>query len=358
MSDDILTAMNIDKIFLALLVFVPIAIGARYAHASPVALFFLCALAIVPLAKFIGEATEEIASHTSPAIGGLLSSTFGNATELIIGLLALRAGLVEVVKASITGSIIGNLLLVLGLAMLAGGWGRKTQTFNKTAVLASGSSLFLGTIALVMPAIFFQTASSVSAPAVEDLSLLVSVVLIIVYAAGLLFSLYTHKHLYIEEVGKYEPQWSVPRSIVTLLAATLTVAWISDILVNSITPLVQTLGWSELFVGVIFIAIIGNAAENLSAVTVAIKNRMDLSLQIAIGSAAQIGMLVAPALVLASLLFAQPMNLIFNTFELVAMVLSVVIVNIIVVDGESNWLEGLQLLAAYVIIGIAFFFHP
>ncbi len=347
-----------NTLFLGLLVFVPIAIGASFASASPVLVFFLAALAIVPLAKFIGESTEELATRTTPALGGLLSATLGNATELIIGLLALHAGLIEVVKASITGSVIGNLLLVLGLAMLAGGWGRKQQTFNKTAILASGSTLFLATIALVIPAIFSQTAPGVAPSVLEHLSVVVSVVLILVYAATLVFSLHTHKHLYLEDVGKFEARWGVRRALTTLLAATLAVAWISDILVNSINPLVAAFGWSQLFIGVIFIAVIGNAAENLSAVTVALRNRMDLSLQISIGSATQISMLVAPILVLASLFFGEPMNLIFNTFELVAMVFSVLIVNFIVADGESNWLEGVQLLAAYAIIAIAFFFHP
>jgi Ca2+:H+ antiporter len=216
----------------------------------------------------------------------------------------------------------------------------------------------LGIIALVIPAIFFETAPAIPPQIVENLSVLVSVVLLFMYAASLFFSFYTHSHLYTEEVGKYEPKWSVARSILALLVATLGVAWVSEILVNSITPLIDTLGWSQLFVGVIFIAIIGNAAEHVSAVTTALKNRMDLSLQISIGSATQIVMFAAPLLVLVSLAFAQPMNLIFNLFELVAMVLSVVIVNFIVADGESNWFEGLQLLAGYIIMAIAFFFHP
>ena len=355
-GNGILIGMN--NLFVPLLLFVPIAIWASFTGISPVVLFFLCALAIVPLAKFIGEATEELATRTSPAVGGLLSATFGNATELIIGLLALHAGLIDVVKASITGSIIGNLLLVLGLAMFAGGWKREKQTFNKTGVLAGGSTLLLGTVALVMPAIFFQTAPGVSAPVVENLSVWVALVLIVMYGANLLFSLHTHKHLYFEEAGKYEPRWSLGQAVLTLLASTLAVAWVSDILVGSINPLVTQLGWSQLFVGVIFIAIIGNAAENFSAILVALKNRMDLSLQITIGSATQIGMCVAPILVFASLFLGQPMNLVFNTFELMAMVLAVFIVNFILQDGESNWLEGAQLLAAYVIMGIAFFFHP
>jgi Ca2+:H+ antiporter len=347
-----------ERLFLGLLVFTPIAIGAAYLGVSPTLVFFLCALAIVPLAKYIGESSEELASRTGPAMGGLLNATFGNATELIIGLFALRAGLFEVVKASITGSILGNLLLVVGCAMLAGGMRHTKQTFNRTAVLASGSTLFIAAIALVIPAIFLQTQPQISVAVIEHISVLVAVALLLVYIATLYFSLHTHKHLYTEEIGKYEPRWSVKKSICVLFAATLFVAWLSELLVGSITPLVATLGWSQMFIGVIFLAIIGNVAEHSSAVTVALKNRMDLSLQIAIGSATQIALVVAPILVLTSLFLPQPMSLVFDVFELVAIVLSVLMVNLIVLDGESNWLEGLQLLAAYVIMAVTFFFHP
>jgi Ca2+:H+ antiporter len=346
-----------DYLFIALLAFVPLAIGASFAGASPVVVFFLSAVAIVPLAKYIGEATEELATKTTPVVGGLLNATFGNATELVIGIFALKAGLIEVVKASITGSIIGNLLFVLGLAMFVGGWSREKQTFNRTGILAQGSTLFVATIALIVPAIFFQTTDINSAPALRSLSLLVSLVLIGMYGANLLFALHTHKHLYLEAVGEVEPRWSTARAVATLVAAMLAVAWVSDILVSSIGPLVAKLGWSQLFIGVIFVAIIGNAAEHFSAVVVARKNRMDLALQIAIGSATQIVLIVAPVLVILGLSVGQPMDLIFNTFELVAMVLAVLIVNFVVQDGESNWLEGLQLLAAYAIMAIAFYLH-
>jgi Ca2+:H+ antiporter len=345
-----------DNLFIALLAFVPLAVGAALAGVSPVVLFFLSAIAIVPLARFIGRSTEDLATRTSPVLGGLLSASFGNAPELIIGILALRAGLVDLVKASITGSIIGNLLLVLGLAMFSGGWRREKQGFNKTGILAQSTTLFLATIALIVPAIFYQSASE--PVAVEGLSVLVSLVLICMYGANLLFSLHTHKHLYLEEAGKFEPRWSTTRAAVTLLAATLAVAWVSDILVKSVEPLAESLGWSQLFIGVIVVAIVGNAAENASAVLVARKNRMDVALQISIGSATQIVLLVAPVLVLLGALFGQPMNLVFTTLELVATVLAVVIVNFVVQDGESNWLEGLQLLAAYAIMAMAFFLLP
>jgi Ca2+:H+ antiporter len=345
-----------DNLFIALLAFVPLAIGAALAGVSPVVLFFLSALAIVPLARFIGRSTEDLATRTSPVLGGLLSASFGNAPELIIGILALRAGLVDLVKASITGSIIGNLLLVLGLAMFSGGWRREKQSFNKTGILAQSTTLFLATIALIVPAIFFQTAGGMVA--VEGLSLLVSLVLIGMYGASLFFSLHTHKHLYLEEAGKFKPRWSTARAVMTLLAATVAVAWVSDILVTSVEPLAASLGWSQLFIGVIVVAVVGNAAENASAVLIARNNRMDVALQISIGSATQIVLLVAPVLVLLGALLGQPMNLVFTTLELVAMVLAVVIVNFVVQDGESNWLEGLQLLAAYAIMAIAFFLLP
>lgn len=347
-----------DYLFIALLAFVPLAIGAAFIGASPIVVFFLSAIAIVPLAKYIGESTEELTTKTTPVVGGLLNATFGNATELIIGIFALKAGLIEVVKASITGSIIGNLLLVLGFAMLSGGWSREKQTFNKTGILAQGSTLFVATIAFIVPAIFFQTADTTGASTIQRLSVLVSLVLMCTYGANLLFSLHTHKHLYLERVGEVEPRWSMPRAGATLIVAMLAVAWVSEILVQSIAPLVAKLGWSQLFVGVIFVAIVGNAAEHFSAILAARKNRMDLTLQVSIGSATQIVLIVAPVLVILGVLFGQPMNLVFNTFELVAMVLAVLIVNFVVQDGESNWLEGLQLLAAYAIMAIAFYLHP
>ncbi len=348
----------LDNIFLGLLIFVPVAVAAHYLHVSSLIVFFLAALAIVPLAKFIGEATEELSVYTGPALGGLLNATFGNATELLIGIFALQQGLVEVVKASITGSIIGNLLLVSGAAMLAGGWHHKKQKFNKTGALAASSTLLLSGIALIMPAIFLQTAPSAGGTIIEELSVSVAACMLVVYVASLFFILRTHKHLYTQDVGKYEAKWSKVKSVGILLVATLAVAWMSEILVGSIEPVVAAFGWTELFIGVIFIAIIGNAAEHTSAIITAMKNRMDLSLQISIGSATQIAMFVAPALVLASLFFKTQMNLVFNTFELVAIVLSIFIASLIVQDGESNWFEGLQLLMAYAIMAVAFFFHP
>jgi Ca2+:H+ antiporter len=346
-----------DKFFRVLLVFVPITVAAEYfLGISPAIVFFLAAIAVIPLAKYIGEATEELAGRTTPALGGFLNATFGNATEIIIGLFALQAGLVEVVKASITGSIIGNLLLVLGMAIFFGGFRKEKQTFSATAAKAAGSTLLLAVIALVMPAIFLLTAPQ-SEAIIDTLSAFVAVIMIGAYCANLLFTLYTHNHLY-KDIEHFEPKWSVKKSVVVLLVSTAVVAWMSEILVGSIEPLVESWGWTELFIGVILIAVIGNAAEHVSAITVALKNRMDLSLQISIGSAVQIAMFAAPVLVLSSYFFPVHMGLVFNTFELVAIIFSVFIVNSISEDGESNWFEGLQLLAAYAIMAVAFFFHP
>ena len=348
----------LDKFFKLLLVFVPITFFAQFLHTSPLVTFILAALAIIPLAKFIGEATEELTVYTGPALGGLLNATFGNATELIIGIFALQAGLIEVVKASITGSILGNLLLVLGSAIFFSGLRKEKRTFNTTAAKASGSTLLLAVVALVIPAVFLITSATTSNAVIEKLSISVSFMMIGVYLMNLFFSLYTHKHLYTEDVGKYEAKWSISKSIIILLISTIAVAFMSEILVGSIEPLVVSFGWTELFIGVIFVAIIGNAAEHVSAITVAIKGKMDLALQISIGSATQIVMLVAPLLVLISLLFKSQMNLVFNTFELVAIIFSVFIVNSIIEDGESNWFEGAQLLVAYFIMAVAFYFHP
>lgn len=348
-----------NRFFLVLLLFTPLAIAAEYLSWPPLYVFLISAAAIIPLAKYIGEATEELATRSGPAVGGLLNATFGNATELIIGLFALQAGLVEVVKASITGSIIGNLLFVLGLAMFAGGFHRERQRFNATAAKASASMLLLAMVALVIPAIFLETIDGASGfVIVEHLSVFVAVLMMIAYAVSLLFSLRTHAHLYQEVAVETPPRWSVLYSVGVLAAATVAVAVVSEMLVGAITPLIVDFGWTELFIGVIVVAIVGNAAEHLSAVTVALKNRMDLSLSIAIGSATQIIMFVAPALVLVSLFFSEPMSLVFNLFELVAIVFSVLVANSVVEDGESTWFEGFQLLVAYIIMAVAFFLHP
>lgn len=351
-----------------LLVFVPISVVVEALHLPDAWLFLTAALAIVPLAGLIGQATEHLASRVGPGLGGLLNATFGNATELIIALFALRAGLHEVVKASISGSIIGNILLVLGLSMLLGGWGRQKQTFNRTNAGASAAMLFLAVVALVMPAVYdlavFGSLTR-SAPAIELLSLLVAIVLLATYFASLVFSLKTHRNLFTSvpmsgEDGDEEhgQRLSLRNGVVLLTLATALTAVESELLVQGISGITHALGVTEFFVGVIVVAIVGNAAEHSSAVLVAMKNKMDLAVNIATGSSTQIALLVAPLLVVASFLFGRPMSLVFNAFEIVAVALSVLIVAVVSLDGESNWFEGLQLVAVYVVLAVVFFFVP
>jgi Ca2+:H+ antiporter len=347
-----------DKFFLWLLLLTPIALISHLLDLSTVLTFTIAALAIIPLAKFLGEATEELASRLGPASGGLLNATFGNATEIIIAIVALNAGLIEVVKASITGSIVGNLLLVLGMSILIGGLKHKKQTFNRVGTMASASMLFLAVIALTIPAFLTHASNDVTTQTTQHLSNIVAIFMFIIYIANLVFVFLTHKHLYTEEVGKYEARWSVSRSIWVLVGSTVAIALISETLVDSIKPVMAELGWTELFVGTVIIAIIGNAAEHFSAIVMAAKNRMDLSLQIAVGSAVQVAMFVVPILVFVSLFMGEDMNLVFTTFELAAIVLAIMITNLVIQDGESNWLEGAQLVSAYAIIAVAFYLHP
>jgi Ca2+:H+ antiporter len=346
----------VNKIFLALLVFTPLALLAAFAHLSPLLVFILSAIAIIPLAKYIGDATNELSSHTNAGLGGFLNATFGNAPELIVGIFALHAGLLDVVKASIIGSVLGNVLLVLGTSIIAGGWKRESQKFNATAAKAGGSMLLLASIALVVPALFQQTSSS-SPTVLLSLSVIVAVLMIFSYVAQLFFTLRTHKHLYVSLEPQEETHWSISKSIFILAAATIAVALVSDTLVNSITPLIASFGFTQLFIGVIIIAIVGNAAEHATAIQAAIKNHMELAIGITIGSATQIVMFVAPVLVLLSFVLGHPMNLVFNFFELIAFIFAIFVTNAVIEDGETNWLEGVQLLVAYGILAIAFYLH-
>jgi Ca2+:H+ antiporter len=350
--------------------FIPLAIALELAHASATVIFFTAALGIIPTAALMGQATEELAARSGPGIGGLLNVTFGNAPELIIALFALAEGLHEVVKASIAGSIIGNALLVLGASMLVGGIGRRSQTFNATAASAQSSMLLLAAAALMMPAIFelvegkglpSPTAELVNyGSTVENLSLAVAIVLIGTYVAGLFFSLRTHRDLFNPPYAEQEEEgfgWSVRRSVLMLFIAGLTVGLMSEILVGSISEASESVGLSEFFIGAIVVAIVGNAAEHWVAVLVAYKDKMDLSVNIAIGSAAQIALFVGPVLVIASFLIGPgPLPLVFNGFELGAILLAILIANTVTSDGESNWFEGVQLLAVYAIVGIAFYY--
>ena len=316
----------------------------------------------------MGRATEELAARSGPGIGGLLNVTFGNAPELIIALFALGQGLQEVVKASIVGSILGNILLVLGASMLAGGLGKDKQTFSRTSASVQTSMLLLAAAALIMPAIFeLVEGKGLPEPGaeivnygstVEHLSLAVAIVLMATYVIGLVFSLRTHRDLFNPEYGDEDSWgWSVRKSVIALAIAGLLVGVMSEVLVGSITETSKSVGLSEFFIGVIVVAIVGNAAEHWVAVLVALKDKMDLSVNIAIGSSGQVALFVAPVLVIASFFLGpHPLALVFNGFELGAILIAVLIANYVTQDGESNWFEGVQLLAVYVVFGIAFFY--
>jgi Ca2+:H+ antiporter len=348
--------------------FIPLAIVLDVAAAPATAIFFVSAIGVIPTAALMGKATEELAAKSGPGIGGLLNVTFGNAPEIIIALFALGQGLQEVVKASLVGSILGNTLLVLGGAMFVGGLKRKTQTFDRTAASAQSAMLLLATAALVMPAIYeLSVGRGLPSPGavridydstVEHISLIVAVVLIGTYIAGLIFSLRTHKDLFNPPHEKEEESaggWSVRRSVVMLAIAGVAVGGMSEILVGSISEAAKSIGLSEFFVGVIVVAIVGNAAEHWVAVYVAARNKMDLAVNIAVGSAAQVALFAIPLLVLASYFIGDfPMPFVFNGFELGGIILAVVIAIHVTNEGESNWFEGLQLLAVYVILAVVF----
>jgi Ca2+:H+ antiporter len=354
--------------------FIPIAIALELAEGAAGLVFFSAALGVIPTAALMGRATEEVAARSGPGIGGLLNVTFGNAPELIIALFALEAGLQEVVKASIIGSILGNILLVMGAAMLAGGLtgGRKVQRFDRTASNVQSLMLFLAVAAMVLPAIF-ELVEGQGLPGVdqervnfdstvEDLSLAVAIVLIGTYVCGLLFSLRTHRELFNPHSEEDEAHddtwgWSVRSSVIALAGAGIAVGVMSEILVGSIEAASESVGLSEFFIGVIVVAIVGNAAEHWVAVLVAVKNKMDLSVNIAIGSSAQVALFVAPVLVITSFFLGPgPMPLVFNGFEIAALFLGVLVAYQVTNEGESTWFEGVQLLALYAILGLTFYF--
>ena len=349
--------------------FIPLAVVLEVAHASAGLVFGVAALGIIPTAALMGLATEELAARSGPGIGGLLNVTFGNAPELIIALFALNEGLQEVVKASIIGSILGNILLVMGAAMLVGGLRRDRQRFDATMANVQSLMLLLALAALVMPAIF-ELVEGKGLPdpgaeivnydsTVEHLSLAVAIVLIGTYAAGLVFSLRTHRALFNPAEEAHEDAqfgWSVRRAVAMLAVAGLAVGLMSEILVGSISEASDAVGLSEFFIGVIVVAIVGNAAEHWVAVLMAYKNKMNLAVNIAIGSSAQVALFVAPVLVIASFFMGPfPMPLVFNGFEIGAVVLAILIANAVTHEGESTWFEGVQLLALYALLGAAFF---
>jgi Ca2+:H+ antiporter len=362
-------------------IFIPLAVGLEIAGASPVIVFFAAAIGVIPTAALMGESTEHLAARSGPGIGGLLNVTFGNAPELIIAFFALEKGLQEVVKASIAGSILGNVLLVLGAAMLVGGWNREKQTFNATAAMAQSGMLLLALLALILPALFELINGGGLPPVGEEgagfaegcagigsancsdlktMSFLVAIILILSYAGGLLFSLKTHRSLfnpYAEDEEQGGEIWTTRRSLISLAVAGVLVGIMSEVLVGSIEDASKDIGISQFFVGIFVVAIVGNAAEHWVAVLVAAKDKMDLAVNIAIGSSAQIALFVAPVLVLLSFVFGpEPMPLVFNGYELGAMIFAVLIANFLTQDGESNWFEGLQLIAVYAVMGVVFYF--
>ena len=341
------------------LVLVPVSIVLAALNSTPIAVFCTSALALVPLAALLGFATEEIAGHVGPSLGGLLNATLGNATEMILGLILLWSGHIEVVKASLTGSIISNLLLVFGLATFVGGFRREKQIFNRLTVGASTAMLFLAIVAMVMPALFDITAygSFQENRTIVFLSFWTAIVLLISYSASLVFMFRTHRSLFGQQHVEL-PKLSARAATLILVITTVLIAFESEILAGRIEAATHALGWTDRFVGLVILAIVGNAAEHSAAVMMARKDKMDLALSIAMGSSTQIALFVAPVLVVVSELRAQPMSLVFPPLEIVAVILSVGVVTLVSFDGETNWFEGLQLLSVYAILVIVFFFMP
>lgn len=346
-----------------LLVFLPIAILAEIFHAPAIAIFVVSGLAMLPLAGLMGRATEHLAERVGPGLGGLLNATFGNAAELIIALMALHRGMHEVVKASITGSILGNALLVLGLAILAGGVKHPRQQFNRTASALGATLLALSAVGLLVPGIFHSVVSPPQVGSEHALSLSIAIVLMGAYVLSLIFQLVTHKHLFAGDEGAghashLEAAWPVRKAVGVLVVAAGCVGLVSEFLVGAVEETAIQFGLTHVFVGIIVLAVIGNAAEHSTAILMAMRNRMDLALNIAIGSSIQIALFVAPVLVFASYAFGQPLDLLFTPLEIVAVMMTVFILFMVANDGESHWMEGVLLLAVYVIFGIAFFFLP
>ncbi len=351
-----------QKWLLVLLVFVPGALLLQLLHASGLLIFIASAIAIIPLAGIMGQATDRLAQRLGEGIGGLLTATFGNAAELIIAVFALRAGLYSLVKASITGSIIGNILLVFGASAFYGGLRYRKQSFNPVAASQGTTMLLLSTIGLVVPAIFHVIARGEPGTPESTLSTEIAIVLLLTYIASLVFTLKTHRYLYRgheispEQRPSLQTAW---RAGLVLAVATIAVAFMSELLVETVRDAAGSFHMNEIFVGVILVAIIGNAAEHFTALIMAGRNRMDIAINIAVGSSIQIALFVAPLLVLLSYFIApQPMDLIFSTFEVLSVAIAVGIMAFTVQDGESHWMEGVQLLAVYLILGLAFFFLP
>jgi len=341
-----------------LLIFIPMAILGQFMGWSPTIVFGSAALGVIPLAGILGRATEELAVHTGPRLSGFLNATLGNAAELIITIFAIKEGLLELAKASITGSILGNLLLVLGLSILMGGRRHGAQKFDRTQASVNATMLILAIVALAIPSLFSHSIDQVNHAGVEYLSLGTAAVMILIYILSVIFSFQLGGEPEQAHELHEESEWSVSIALLILFGSTGLIVWLSEILVGSVEHTVQALGLSEFFVGIIIVPLIGNVAEHLVAVTAAMKNRMELSMSISIGSSLQIALFVAPALVFISLLIGNPMTLEFNQFEIIALGGAALIAASVARDGESNWLEGAMLLVVYVILGLAFFFLP
>jgi len=355
-----------------LLVALPLAVVLDWCDVGQLWVFLASALAIVPLAGLMGRSTEYLAETMGAAIGGLMNATFGNAAELIIALVALSKGpsMYPLVKASITGSIIGNILLVLGLAILLGGLRHRRQVFNATAAGMGATLLALATIGLIMPTLYYYLFRGGAAArgdqlhSLESLSEEIAGILAFIYVLSLVFSLKTHRHLFAgtesETEASHGPLWSRSASVTVLLLATAGVAWMSELLVGSVEHAAEAMGMNRVFVGVIVVAVIGNAAEHSTAVLMAMKNKMDLAVHIAIGSGLQIALFVAPVLVFASLALGhgQLLDLHFTPLEMITLFLSVVILGMVCQDGQSHWMEGVLLLGVYVILALAFYHLP
>jgi Ca2+:H+ antiporter len=351
------------KILNWLLVFIPAALVLDwFVHPAPMIQFAAAALAIVPLAGALGEATDDLTAHLGQRAGGLLNATMGNATELIIGFLTLRAGHIEVVKASISGSIIGNTLLVLGASIIAGGYRREKQTFSRGDAAVNSTMLFIATVALVVPAVYDLAVFGElrqNGNRIEHLSLWTSLILVCVYAASLLFTFGRGFTQGAAREGREEEARSAKSAVISLVVSTVVVAYMSEILVGQIEAVKQTLGLSNLFLGVVIIATIGNAAEHSTAVLMAIRNKMDVAVNIAAGSSAQIALLVGPVLVVfASWFMRKRMSLVFTGLEIAGIGLSVLVLEMIAYDGETNWFEGVELIAVYLILAVAFYYVP
>lgn len=342
-----------------LLIAVPFAFLAPTLGLGEIGQFVLSAVAIIPLAGFIGEATEELAAHTGPKVGGLLNATLGNAAELIITLIAIREGVLELVIASITGSILGNLLLVMGLSILLGGLRNGVQKFDAGQASGHATMLILAIAAIMVPAIFEHTIGLTHPDDLQAFSLGISVVMILIYALGIYYSFFSRDNqspLERAAAHVHEPRWPVRTAVVVLAVATVGIVLMSELLVGTVEHTAEALGWSEFFIGIIIVPLVGNVAEHLVAVQVAIKNQMDLSTEIAMGSSLQIALFVAPVLMFAAALMGQPLSFAFNEFELVTLGAAGIVAVFVFKDGRTNWLEGAQLLALYTIIAVAFYY--